>query len=384
MRHKLHKTFTFKSATLPWVSPGNSSLEFEGFVELERDGKRVIVEGFELHCEINTTNTVAIAPGEDWQRVFDSVTLLQKDKVKRIADLPGDDLRIARFALEDTSQVAEMADMAAGGGATTIHVSSYISLYKPFAENPYAFCMPAELFQLVRIAQAKVARLQTNGNTQVINSATYWVVAKCFAVDHREAQDYSVDTLSSYDFDSQLETKLNVAGRPHGLFLYCPGAKGGQLLTGLTEINVLEEYQDSQLVAPDLYRRYQYERGEATNLSSTTGQRVRLNPFVPLIADAEAPRAVAALLPTGNHANEGQVRDKLRIKTKQSGFTPNPATIRAIVYTVEPRTDQAERITGAKYGAHAVPIAPRGSVGRPLPVRMADEKYLPRKRGKAA
>lgn len=371
---KLYKSFQFTSEQKSWTTGGQSALDFEGFVELHHDGgKRVVIDGFELHAQASLTVATATTFGEDLYKIFRALTVEQKDKVKRADNLSGQGLRIYDYGVMDPAHVNEAQDFAVGG-PTTVYVSAYFPLRKEWTENPEAFSMPADLFKLVRIYMAQNGDMSIGTSAVTINSITYWVVADCHAED--TVIGHSVDTVYERDFDSQLETQLVVGGRTHDLYLFAPGAHGGQLLTGLNEVNVLEEFQQSQLVWPDLTRRYARERDEATNLGSTTGQRARTNPFVPAIADNNAPRAVAAILSTGNRPNEGQVRDHLRCKTVQSGFTAG--TIRCVVRDVIERTAKADQIVAKKYGsANKVPIAPQIKGVGSSPVNAKDINYLP-------
>lgn len=379
MRHKRYRQFTFTSPPQAWVSPGSGNMEFSGFVETQADGgKDVLIDGVEVHASLNLTVAGATTFGEDLARFVDSLTIEQVDGVKRCDNIGGAEVRLMRYLLQEPDCVEEMPDFAVGG-PTTVQLTLYFPLRKDFADNPEAFSMPADLLKLIRVTMGKTANMSIGASTCTINSGSYYVVAVCHA--EAEPLDHCFDTITMEDFQSQLETVVTIGGRPHDVALYCPGAHGGQVLTGLNEVNVLNEYQQSQLVFPDLVRRYARERGEATNLSSTTGQRSRTNPFTPLIADSGAPRAVAAVFSTGNHPNEGQVRDKLRIKTVQSGFAPT-GSIRGIYRTLVPRTDRAEQIIGHKHGMpHGKIIASRGHAGGQM-VRAADEKYMPRLRGK--
>ncbi len=85
---------------------------------------------------------------------------------------------------------------------------------------------------------------------------------------------------------------------------------------------------------------------------------VKTDPFVPDPADnagsvvASNPRAVALLLSTGNHPDEGPVRENLTIKTTQSSDIGVP--FRLIMREVVPRTAKITAAQAQKFGANSM------------------------------
>jgi len=376
---KKHRTIKFTSSPQTWQSGGSAKMDFEGFVEQQADGgARTIIDAFVVHASLSLTVGTATTFGEDLARFVDSLTLYQKDGVQRYVAVPGDAIRILNWATRSPGSIYDMPDFSVGG-PTTVNLSLYVPLRKEYCENPEAFSLPADHWSHITLKTPGATAMSLGTSVCTINSGSYYVEAICHA--SRLAFDYCVDTVSAVDFKSTLETDLVVSGRVHDLLIYTPGAHGGLKLTGVTEVNVVDEFPQSTLVFPDLVRDYQVERGEATNLGTSTGDRIRSNPFVPAAADSGVPRAIAALLSTGNANDEGKVRDKLRVKTTQ---TSSPGTLRAIVRTIEPRSDKAEQVTGAKYlrNPHAAgqPVLPATHGGVRRPVRGADSKYMMRTR----
>jgi hypothetical protein len=177
---------------------------------------------------------------------------------------------------------------------------------------------------------------------------------------------------------------MNMTGRPHNLLMYVPGLGGGAELDGLDEALVVDVYQQSQLIAPDLVTRYAREREVVQGAAGTQGGLWRMDPFVPDAAAAsgghtDVPRAIALLLATGNHPDEGPVRDNLTIKIRSSA---SPGLLRLIAHVGQQRSDKLDAAQVKKFAGTAVVPDPSGTsavTATGKTVAPADAKYFPAK-----
>lgn len=355
MAKKKFRTITYTSPNQAWTVGGLTKLDFTNFVEVAKDGKRVIIDEFELHFQGSITYAAAGGTpmrAEDWYRIFRSVTVEQKNGVKRYDEIDGASLRIHNYLVMDPKNVREQYDFAVGG-PTTLTFSVRVPMRKDWVDEPYDFSMPADVLRQVRIAMAQNADftgLNTGGDGAVtINSGVYWVTAVC----HLESvpKTYAVDQVTVMDWKTQTQTDINCTGRPHDLAVYIPGGGGGVLLTNMTDMFVIDLYEQSQLVYPDLVARYAAEREASPGLVGTVNQSgIHVNPFVPVgsATGGSQPRAIALLLSTGNHPDEGPVRENLTIKSTQ---TANLGTLRSILRTIVPRDPNLDAAQAAKFGA---------------------------------
>lgn len=398
---KAFRSFPFTAPEQAWVLGGKTKLTFKDFVEVTCENeKRTIIDGFEIFCRANVSNGVGDSGdsdealnGEDLLRIFRSVTVEQKDGVKRYDEVSGDALRICQYAFMGATKVREHQDVAVTTDDSTdtpvvVIVSAYVPMRKNYVSGDHAdgmgsydYSLPADSFNLIRIGMGQNADLSIDDVVMTINSAQYWVSADCHAED--TARTYAVDTISQADFDSTLQTKINVSGRIHDLFLYVPGEQGGVRLTGIDQVMLVDIYQQSQLVYPDLVTRYARERGVCEGLAGSQGYPWRTDPFVPeqgaYSAGVGSPRAIAALLSTGNHPDEGQVRGNLTIKLTESS---NPATgsngtasaVRVVYRVIEQRSDKLDAAQAHKFGATGV--VPDRDPGKKK-IAPRDAKYFP-------
>ena len=383
---KKFRAFPFTAPEQAWVAPGATKLNFTGFVEVSAENeKRTIVDGFEIFCRLNLsvlTNGEAGLPlaGEDLYRAFGSITVEQKDGVKRYDEVTGDALRVANYEMIGWEKTKEHEDVAITDGGladvpVTVLVSAYVPMRKEFIDSPYDTSMPADVFNFLKIKMCQSSDFP--GGNVVVHSAQYWVSADCHA--EPTAKTYSVDTVTIADFETTSaiasQTKINITGRPHDLIMYVPGnsgGHGGEYLTGLTEVLVVDVYQQSQLITPDLATRYARERDVVQGLAGSQGLPWRSDPFVPELVSL-APRAVALLMSTGNHPDEGPIRDNLTIKVRS---TSSPGTLRLIARVLQERSDKLDAAQAKKFAATGVTPDRDPAVKKIAP---RDAKYFPGK-----
>jgi hypothetical protein len=352
---KKFRSFPFTAPEQAWVLGGKTKLVFEGFVEKAHENeKRTIIDGFEVFCRMTlTVGADDTLDGRDLYRAFRSITVEQLDGVKRYDEIPGDALRVFNYAELGRGKVKEHQDVAGGEANTAadIIVSAYVPMRKEFIDSPYDTSMPADVFKNIRIGMAQNADMQVGTTTIAITAAQYWVSADCHA--EPVAKTYAVDVVSIDDFETDTQTKINITGRPHGLYLYVPatGAGGGDLLTGIDEAMIVDVYQQSQLTNPDLITRYARERDVCEGQYSAHGFPVWDDPFVPAVGNPGVPRALALLLPTGNHPDEGPVRQNLTIKLTESSSPGKPRLISRVLME---RSDKLDAAQAKKFGATGV------------------------------
>jgi hypothetical protein len=389
---KKYRSFPFTAPEQAWVTGGKTKLTFTGFVETTGESsRRTIIDGFEIFCRVNLSvldnseSGVALA-GADLYRMFGSITVEQKDGVKRYDEITGDALRIMNYAVLGWSRTREHPDVPITDGGladvpVTVLVSAYVPLRKEFISHANDTAMPADVFNFIRIKMAENSDFPGSEDV-VIHNAQYWVSADCHV--EAEAMTYAVDTITMTDFETTsavaAQTKMNMTGRPHDLIAYVPGYKGGLALTGLTEVLVVDVYQQSQLVAPDLVTRYARERDVVQGLAGSQGAPWRSDPFVPEVATPDVPRALALLLSTGNHPDEGPIRDNLTIKVRS---TSSPGTLRLIARVLQQRSDKLDAAQAKKFSATGVTpdasgtIAATGNKSKTIAPR--DAKFFPAK-----
>lgn len=365
---KRFRSIYFTSPNQPWTLGGKTKLDFTGWIEVAQDGKRVIIDGFEIHCMFNISNEDAggapLLAADTW-RFVRNVTVEQKDGVKRYDEIDGASLRVHNYAVLGAPRVRESYDVPVTNGGeegnipVDVAFSFYVPLMKPYADEPYDYCMPADVFRQLRVAMAQDDDLSVGdegSDSITINSGVYWVVAVCHL--EAEAKLYATDEVTVMDFKTQKQTDINVTGRPHDLLMYLPGSGGGAPISNVTDAQVLEIYDQSRLVYPDLVVDYARERDLTPGLFGTTDQSpVHIDPFVPDPADgsgtnaATNPRALALLLTTGNHPDEGPVRENLTVKTNQTSDAGTP--YRLVMRAVTPRSQKLDAAVARKYGATA-------------------------------
>lgn len=350
---KKYRSVYYTSPNQAWTVGGKTKLDFTGFVEVASGGLRVIIDGFELHFQGSITVTDgggAPLAGPDAWRFFRNITVEQKDGVKRYDEIDGGSMRVLNYAQLGPQDVRELPNQAVAG-PVTYTASIFVPLMKPKTSHPYDFSMPADVMRQVRIAMAQNADLSV-GTTVTINSGVYWVVAVC----HLEPRPklYAVDQVTVMDFQTQLQTTINASGRPRDLLMYVPGVNGGLPLGDVQTALVVDIYDQSRLVYPDLMADYSREQSNEPGLFGTTnGSPVHVDPFVALATDTvtfpgDSPRAIALLLSTGNHPDEGPVRENVTVKTTQSA---NPGVLRLIMTEVIPRTQKLDAAQAKKFGA---------------------------------
>lgn len=393
---KKYRSFPFTAPEQAWVTGGKTKLTFTGFVETSAEkGKRTIIDGFEIFVRANVSVPQVAEDGgnifgQDLYRLIGSVTVEQKDGVKRYDEITGDALRISNYALLGWERTREHPNIPFTDGGladvpVTVLFSCYVPLRKEFSSAPGDYSMPADVFNFVRIKMVENSDLvfsdYSNAPGFVVNNAQYWVSADCHA--ESEAKTYAIDTITMADFETTsavaAQTKMNMSGRPHDLLAYVPGSHGGLPLTGLTEALVVDVYQQSQLVAPDLVTRYARERDVVQGLAGTQGAPWRTDPFVPEVSTPDVPRALALLLSTGNHPDEGPIRDNLTIKIRSSS---SPGTLRLIARVLQPRSQKLDAAQAKKFAATGTTPDASGTTqatGTAKTVAPADAGYFPAK-----
>lgn len=352
----------YTSPNQAWTLGGMTKLDFTGWVPVSEDGKRVIIDGFELNFQGSLSNAdeVDAFDGRDAARLFRNITVEQKDGVKRYDEIDGGSMRVAQYMMLGPENVRAGYNIGAAteGGptaATAYTFSMFVPMFKPRTSHPYDFSMPADVLRQVRIAMAQNADLSVAAEI-TIASGIYWVTAVCHL--EPKAKVYAVDSWTVMDFQTQLQTVINCSGRPHDLGMYLPGVGGGLPISNLTDALVVDLYEQSRLSWPDLIVDYSREQGNEPGLTGTTdASAVYTDPFVPVAGDSltggtlDTPRASALLLSTGNHPDEGPVRENLTVKTTQ---TADLGRFRLLMREVIPRTAKITDAQARKFGANSM------------------------------
>lgn len=352
------RTVTFPSQQQAWVSPGSTKLEFKGWIpNADGNGNRYIIDGFEIHAQMNVTTTVGATDARDLWRLIGSLTIQQVDGTNRFNEIPGDALRVLSYQLLGSKDTREQFNVAVGA-SQAITCSFYVPLTRPLTEDEYEFCIPVETFQLIRVGMAQTFTLATNVCT--INSGNYWVAARCHVEPKDKLKSYAQDLVTTNDFPQAGSTQVQInvgPGKVHDVVMYVPGAGGGLALTTgqITNVNIVELYPQSQNVFPDLANRYALDHDEEPGLFGTTNQSpTHTNPFIADPADgsganaATAPRALALVSATGNRPDEGPTVPQLTVNLIESaapGGVP-----RLITRTVVPRSSKLDRAQGTAAG----------------------------------
>jgi len=358
---KKYRTYPFTSQQQAWVAPGNTKLEFKDWVPKMIPGtnQRAIIAGFEVHVQLNVTvATAAVDPRDVW-RAIATLTVQQTDGVNRFNEIPGDALRVFSYLCYGADRTREQQQIPIGAGQN-VTFSFYVPLLRPYMQQPYATAMPVDMFQLIRIGMTNNAYMSLGTSAVTINSGSYYVVADCFAEPKAAGvHSYAVDVVTVNDFPNAATTQMqiNVQGRPVDQALYVPAAGGGSPITTaqITQANILDLYQQSQFLWPDLITRYARDREWAPGLQGTTNQSpLHIDPFVPDPADGTAPnagsnpRAVALIMATGNRADEGPIVNNL---TENFTELAAPATQpRLITRCLIPRSTKQDVDQAKKYG----------------------------------
>lgn len=364
--------FYFKSEEKTWTSTQKGHMTFEGFVETKHGEKnrRTIVRGFTVFAELQVDITVANWMGEDKYRIIDSLTLEQKDNVKRWDAMPGDAIRTALHGILGPERVNEFADSAVANNVV-VQFSCYIPLAKPRAYDGLDFSMAADVFKCLKIKGIDVSTAGM-GATLALDSARYWVEAECY--EETEVKQHAVDTIFVQDFESATETKVLIGGRLHDLFIYAPGDEGGQDLDSYTDVRVKELMTEPALFMPELTERFKRCMGASNGGISAQGAARFSSPFVD--PGTGSIFAAAILLTNGNQVDDGPELDAVHVKiTIGSGTVEGEGTgtPRLICRVVQPTSEKLERAIAKKYGASATTPATGGK-----PVSADKARYLPK------
>jgi len=331
----------YKSESKTWVA--GTSLDFTKFVEPRgpREGRNII-RNIVVHATLNLTVADATLNGEDLARAFRSVTITEKDGTQRMTEVTGDALRIISWAHNGGARHHEHADF--GVSTASVNLTISIPLAKPFAYDAEDNMLAAELLDKVSVRCADATNMSVGGATVTVNSGSYWVIAEC--VEQMGIVQHVPDEWIVRSFSAAAQTEFELlfgVGRCHDLYIWVPGAEGGQTLANLTEVNIEHVMSRSLLKDPDLAQMYIRKRDAARNALSAQGAALRTDPF-----SGATLRACAALLTAGNKSFEGPVRDKLTVRLTESAALPAaPSIIARIVHPRNMKT-QAELMAAYK------------------------------------
>ena len=363
--------YKFKSDVKPWAN--NGTLDFTDFVETRGSrGGRMVIHGISVHAILNLTVATAVIQGEDLYRAFRTITVEQKDGVRRYNEVPGHALRLISYAHNGADRTHEHKDAAVSTANFT--VSAYLPITKRYVHTPEDFGLAAELLKTVKIACALGSDMSLGTSVVTVNSGTYWVIAEC----HEEMSviQHAVDEWVVRDFDSTSQSKLITDGRLHDLYLYIPGANGGQTLANLTEAWIEQLMAQPLLKDPDLLQSYARQRMSCMNLFSTKGDPLRTDPF--LASSTGTLRACAVLLANGIKCYEAPVRDNVVVKTTQSAALP--ANLSMIGRVIKPRSERVRAGIMKRYGLTNSYIRTGGKTRRETEKWSADHAaYMPEK-----
>lgn len=364
--------FEFRSEEKSWASGQQGNLTFEGFVETKHGEKnrRTIIRGFTLFSEVQVDITVATWQGEDQARIFDQITVEQKDNVKRIDAMPGDAMRVANHAFLGPERVNEFGDQVVANNVVIQH-SMYIPMAKPRAYSPTDFSMAADVFKCLKVRGINISTAG-QGATLALDSARYWVVAECY--EETAVKQHAVDTVFVQDFESTSETKLLIGGRLHDLLLYAPGDEGGQNLDSLTDVRVKELMTEPALFMPELTERFKRWYGVSNGGPTTQGVPRFGSPFVD--PGTGSIFAAGIILTNGNQIDDGPELDAVHVKVTVGSGTiegEGTGTLRLIARVILPTSEKLERAIAKKYGANATTPDSEGK-----PVSADKARYLPK------
>lgn len=313
-------TLYYKSKEVPWTSGAGTAVFKNSFIPARGpNGGMLMIRNLALHATLNITPTVATLQGEDRYRAFRTVDLKAVGGVKRLDGISGDALRLISYAHLGAQGTHEHQDMAAGGGAADYKFTAVVPLSKPWAYDPDDTALPSDFFEELRVGMALGTDMSL-GATIVVNSGTYYVIAECYEsmAVVLPAQDVwrQVDLATTASLDGEIDT----GGRLQDLYIYVPGANGGQTLANLTEAGIQHLMDFRLLKDPDLKHAYSRARGAATNLFSTKGNPLRTDPFV--ASDSGTLRALAVKITTGSKVWDGPEHTKETLKLAISAALP--------------------------------------------------------------
>jgi len=369
-------TLRYKSKTIAWTN-ANDVASFKGGFIPQRgpNGGLVHIRSLTVHAILNMTIATAVGLGEDSYRFCRTIDLKTVGGTRRVENIGGDTARLISYGALGADMAYEHADLAVAA-TTDRRFSLTIPLSKPFAYDPDDTSLPSDFFDELRIGMASAAEFSLGTCVATIFSGFYYVVADCYESMSILLNAQDVWRTIDAGAVSQVDHEIDTGGRLQDLFLFVPGANGGQTLANLTAVAIQHSQPDPLLKDPDLKHAFQRDRGEQTNLFSTKGNPHTTSPFVS--SDAGTLRALAVKLTTGNKVTDGVERLKETLRLTLSANLP--AAARLVARFTVPKSEAQRAIIMRNHDVNMSYIKTRDKSRRDLsswPEEM--RKYLPEK-----
>jgi hypothetical protein len=345
MSDKLARIERYKSPAQNWVA--GSLLEFRDVAETRGPRKgRMVIDRVLLHASLSLTVATATTQGEDIVRAFRTVTILEKDGALRCTEMPGDALRIVSFAVNGADRTHEHADFAAGG-PTVVNMTLSVPLTKRYVYEGGDYALAVELLDAIKVRCADAAIMSLGTSVVTVNSGSYYVIIEAheeMGIVQHVPDEWIVKPFDGAGAAGVLEKELTFTkGRLHDLYVYVPGANGGQTLANLSEIFVEHLMPRSLAKDPDQTTFFQRQRDIAQSGLSAKGAATTTSPF-----SGATVRACALILATGTKSYEGPERTKLNVRLTLTGALPAaPVMIARIIH---PRSETTQNQLMRMYG----------------------------------
>lgn len=325
----------------PQTYSEGADLYFRGFVEREREGKRVVISALEVVVDYTDIDvSVASIPGEDMARAIANVTVEQIDGVKRVNNISGEALRILNWAQLGVGGVNEAADEGTGTGSA-VKVSVLIPMEKPFMLRGEDYALPADSFKQIIVRCGANADIAVGGATLAINTAQVYVIAHCFL--DSEVKLYAQDVWEETLFQTTYNCQASIGGRLQDAYLY-KSATTLASLANVTSVNIpTQSIMPIDLnFRPDLVQSFLRSRGDVAN-SSTQGTAKTSNPFA-----SDNDKVLPILWHTPRtRAYHGRQLGTVDIRTTHAS---DVTSLRLLTRTCKPRTAALENTIAKAYG----------------------------------
>ncbi len=370
------ETLTYQSKEIVHTSGSGTAVFKPSFIPKRGPNGGILkIREITLHAILNITVAGAVLLGEDAPRAFRAIEVKTVGGVKRIDNISGDSARIISYAHTGAARTHEHANMAIA--ATTDRTfTQTISFSKPYAYDADDTGIPSEFLEEIRVGMALSSDLTIGASTVTVHSGVYFVIAECF--EEMSVILSAQDVWKQWDLATSASTDLefDTGGRLQDVYVFVPGAQGGQTLANLTAARIEHLMPEALRKDPVLIQAYARARGAAMNSFSTKGDPLRTDPF--LANPAGTLRALAVKLTTGNKVSDGAERARETLKLTLAGALPAAARVIAR-YTV-PKSPVQRALILANHKVNSSYVKTRDKSKRELwkwePAKLA---YMPEK-----
>jgi len=368
-------TLRYPSKTYLWTSANDSARVKGGFIPARGpNGGLLHIKSLTVHATLNMTIAGAVGLGEDNYRFCRTLDLKTVGGTRRLEVISGDTARLISYAHLGAPCTFEHANLAIAATTDRSFVLT-IPMEKPFAYDPGDTGLPSDFFEELVIGFASAADFTLGSCVATIHSGSYYVVADCYETMSIILTAQDVWREVNAGSVSQVDHEIDTGGRLQDLFLFVPGAQGGQTLANVTAAAIQHSMPDPMLKT--VFRHaYARDRGEACNLFSTKGDPQTTNPFV--ANDAGTLRALAFKLTTGSKVTDGPERLKETLKLTLGGNLP--AAARIVARFTVPKSEAQRAIIMRNHDVNMSYVKTRDKSRRDLASWPEDmRKYLPEK-----